>query len=90
MPESSVPHTGNGEGLAHFILEHYNALPGVKKPLLFLVGEQRRDIIPKTLMEPHPWPDELRVEVKELVVYETGVMSSFATDFTAHITVIEV
>ena len=40
-------------------------------------------------MEPHPWPDELRVEVKELVVYETGVMSSFATDFTAHITAIE-
>ena len=82
-------HAGNGEALAYFILEHYNSLPGVKKPLLFLLGEQRRDIIPKVLMEQHPWPDELRVEVKELVVYETGVMPSFAADFTAHITAIE-
>jgi uroporphyrinogen-III synthase len=70
------------------ILEHYNALypasasastSNSKPALLFLVGEVRRDIIPKTLMNP-----ELaggRIGVEELVVYETGVMASFEGDF---------
>jgi len=48
-------------------------------PLLFLVGEQRRDIIPKTLTSPSLPPDRL-IQVDELVVYETGVMESFPTD----------
>ncbi|ERF71249.1 hypothetical protein EPUS_05301 [Endocarpon pusillum Z07020] len=48
-------------------------------PLLFLVGEQRRDIIPKTLMSPSLSPEQ-RTQVEELVVYGTGVMESFPTD----------
>jgi uroporphyrinogen-III synthase len=52
-----------------------------KPPLLFLVGEQRRDIIPKTLMDPS-LPSDRRIQVDELVVYGTGVMESFEQDFT--------
>lgn len=77
-------HTGNGDNLAHFILEHYpswyhdrtEGLPS----LLFLVGEQRRDIIPKTLMDEN-LPKEKRIQVDEVVVYGTGVMESFSQDF---------
>ena len=44
--------TGTGENLAHLILSHYDSLYPTDKPaLLFLVGEVRRDIIPKTLMD---------------------------------------
>ncbi|OQD82540.1 hypothetical protein PENANT_c021G04393 [Penicillium antarcticum] len=83
-----LPHTtiygadaGTGEVLAHMILEHYNGLypststSGTKPALLFLVGEVRRDIIPKTLMNPDLGMGQIGVE--ELVVYETGVMDSF-------------
>ncbi|KAI5919731.1 tetrapyrrole biosynthesis, uroporphyrinogen III synthase [Camillea tinctor] len=76
-------HTGNGDALAQYILEHYGEWykdGQVKPPLLFLVGEQRRDIIPKTLMDAH-LPDDKRIEVTEVVVYGTGVMESFAQDF---------
>lgn len=77
-------HTGNGDNLAQFILEHYaswyhdrtQGLPA----LLFLVGEQRRDIIPKTLMDPN-LPTDQRIQVDEVVVYGTGVMASFSHDF---------
>ncbi|OJJ98027.1 hypothetical protein ASPACDRAFT_1889922 [Aspergillus aculeatus ATCC 16872] len=55
-----------------------------RKPLLFLVGEQRRDIIPKTLMDPARRPDA-RIAVEELVVYETGVMAGFEEAFGARI-----
>ncbi|KAJ5597365.1 hypothetical protein N7537_007449 [Penicillium hordei] len=73
--------TGTGENLAHFILSHYDSLYPTDKPaLLFLVGEVRRDIIPKTLMD-KSLPVEKRVGVEELVVYETGVMESFEGDF---------
>lgn len=73
--------TGTGENLAHFILSHYDSLYPTNKPaLLFLVGEVRRDIIPKTLMD-KTLPAEKRVGVEELVVYETGVMESFEGDF---------
>jgi uroporphyrinogen-III synthase len=81
--------TGNGEALAQFILKHYNSLwhrvsnqKGAKPPLLFLVGEQRRDIIPKTLQS-DTVEESHRIGVDELVVYETGEMQSFKTDFTA-------
>jgi uroporphyrinogen-III synthase len=83
---------GTGENLAHMILEHYNGLypsstststsegnPNTKPALLFLVGEVRRDIIPKTLMNPELREGQIGVE--ELVVYETGVMGSFEGDF---------
>jgi len=76
-------HAGNGANLASFILEHYadwyRHRPA-KPPLLFLVGEQRRDIIPTTLMSPD-LPAERRIQVDEVVVYSTGVMTSFADDF---------
>lgn len=77
-------HTGNGDILAQFILEHYGSWYSErteeKSALLFLVGEQRRDIIPKTLMDPK-LPRERRIEVEEIVVYGTGVMESFSKDF---------
>ncbi|KAI1338094.1 tetrapyrrole biosynthesis, uroporphyrinogen III synthase [Xylariaceae sp. FL0016] len=76
-------HTGNGEALAQYILEHYGAWyedRETKPPLLFLVGEQRRDIIPKTLMDDR-LPTDKRIQVVEKVVYGTGVMESFEHDF---------
>ncbi|KAL2024803.1 hypothetical protein VTK56DRAFT_5624 [Thermocarpiscus australiensis] len=71
-------HTGNGENLAPFILEHYgewykHCQP--KPPLLFLVGDKRRDVIPKVLTAAG-W------RVDEAVVYGTGEMKSFKQDFT--------
>ncbi|KAJ5086929.1 hypothetical protein NUU61_008236 [Penicillium alfredii] len=100
FPHASIhgADAGNGENLAHMILDHYNARFGTsaagpdnantntssssssKPALLFLVGEQRRDIIPKTLMAPSLSTQE-RVDVEELVVYETGVVESFERDF---------
>ncbi|KAJ5088759.1 hypothetical protein N7456_012375 [Penicillium angulare] len=90
---------GNGENLAHMILQHYNSIYTVKKEkeeeeeeeaeeeeghskpaLLFLVGDQRRDIIPKTLMGSSLASKE-RITVEEVVVYETGEMESFEGDF---------
>jgi uroporphyrinogen-III synthase len=75
---------GNGEALAHYMLEHYGdrySDRAIKPPVLFLVGEQRRDIIPKTLMNPD-LPSNQQIQVDELVVYGTGVMESFEQDFT--------
>ncbi|KAL3303719.1 uroporphyrinogen-iii synthase [Colletotrichum asianum] len=79
-------HTGNGDALAKYILDHYSQWyhdRSIKPPVLFLVGEQRRDIIPKTLMAPN-LASENRIQVDEVVVYGTGVMESFPRDF-AHI-----
>ncbi|KAF1931482.1 tetrapyrrole biosynthesis, uroporphyrinogen III synthase [Didymella exigua CBS 183.55] len=75
--------TGNGEALAGFILEHYNTLyPHVSNPpILFMVGDKRRDIIPKTLQS-EKLPSDKSARVNELVIYETGEMQSFKTDFT--------
>ena len=80
--------SGNGDALAAFILEHYNGLYNgsypngfAKPPLLFLVGEKRRDIIPKTL-ESAALPPERRLKVDELVIYETGEMPSFKLRFS--------
>lgn len=84
-------HTGNGGALAKSILEHYPALyPShtPAPPLLFLVGDQRRDIIPKTLMDPN-LPAGKRVQVDELVVYGTDVMASFPGHFDQVLTVTE-
>ena len=53
------------------MLGHYES----KKKLLFLVGEIRRDVIPKTL-------NAGGVGVEEIVVYDTQVVSSFEKDFT--------
>ncbi|MCJ1341421.1 hypothetical protein MMC09_006717 [Bachmanniomyces sp. S44760] len=92
FPHSEVlgAETGNGEALAGFILRHYNRLweddglmqigEGAKPPLLFLVGEQRRDVIPRMLMASDK-DEAKRITVEEMVVYETGVMDSFAGEF---------
>jgi len=79
---------GNGEALAAFMLEDYNkrhASQGEKLPLLFLVGEQRRDIIPKTLQSLE-LPDNQRIKVVETTVYETGEMQSFRSNFEGILT----
>lgn len=71
-------HTGAGEKLAPFIIEHYGNWyrdHRSKPPLLFLVGDKRRDIIPRLLSEAG-W------RVDEVVVYGTGEMKSFKEDFT--------
>ncbi|KMU76305.1 hypothetical protein CISG_01040 [Coccidioides immitis RMSCC 3703] len=88
---------GTGEILAPLILEHYNGLErnqitygsaeavqdrSGKLPLLFLVGETHRDIIPKTLMSPDLPPNE-RIQIDELIVYKTGVMESFRENFAS-------
>ncbi|KAK3689986.1 tetrapyrrole biosynthesis, uroporphyrinogen III synthase [Podospora appendiculata] len=76
-------HTGNGENLARFIMEHYGEWyrdRPVKPPLLFMVGEQRRDVIPRLLMDPALSSYE-RIQVDEVVVYGTGEMKSFKDDF---------
>ncbi|KAF1835043.1 tetrapyrrole biosynthesis, uroporphyrinogen III synthase [Decorospora gaudefroyi] len=75
--------TGNGEVLAAFILEHYNAIytDVSKPPILFMVGDKRRDIIPKTLQS-GDLDSSKRIIVDELVIYETGEMQSFKNDFS--------
>ncbi|KAF5849468.1 hypothetical protein GGP41_006375 [Bipolaris sorokiniana] len=76
--------TGNGEALAGFILQHYNAMyPDTPNPpVLFMVGDKRRDIIPKTLQSVELEPNA-RAKVDELVIYETGEMQSFKENFSA-------
>jgi uroporphyrinogen-III synthase len=74
-------HTGLGEKLAPFILEHYGEWyrdRESKPPLLFLVGEKRRDIIPRILTAAG-W------RVDEVVIYGTGELKSFKQDFTRHL-----
>jgi len=79
--------TGSGEALAQFIQTHHATvssdvthLHGNRLPLLFLVGEQRRDIIPKTLQD-EALPPANRIPVTEVVVYETGEMAEFEQEF---------
>jgi uroporphyrinogen-III synthase len=75
--------TGNGGTLANLIVHSYRRdhsmttysvdVPDPSQlslPLLFLVGDQRRDIIPKRLAEEN-------IPLEELVVYETSVASTF-------------
>lgn len=82
-------HTGNGETLAPFIRDHYRAddlypddeSGSRKRPgLLFPVGEVRRDVIPRKLMEDFAPDHPGRIPVDETVVYGTGVMESFPVD----------
>ena len=80
--------TGNGEALADFILDYQNKLSqevthlnGRRLPLLFPVGETRRDIIPKTLQS-DTMPPAQRTAVVEVIVYETGEMTTFEEDFS--------
>lgn len=69
--------TGTGEKLAPLILEHYGQWykdREAKPPLLFLVGEKRRDVIPKVLTA-------AGFKVEEVVVYGTDEKQSFEEDF---------
>ncbi|KAK0669746.1 tetrapyrrole biosynthesis, uroporphyrinogen III synthase [Cercophora samala] len=71
-------HTGNGETLAPYILDHYREWYKDREsvpPLLFLVGDKRRDIIPKVLTGAG-W------QLDEVVIYGTGEMKSFRDDFS--------
>lgn len=71
--------------MGQYILEHYGEWyrdRPEKPPLLFLVGEQRSNSIPRILMDDR-LPQNLRIQVDELVVYKTGVMESFRDDFAA-------
>jgi uroporphyrinogen-III synthase len=76
--------TGNGEALSTFILEHYNSMyqDTLKPAILFLVGDKRRDIIPKTLQS-CDLSAKRRSEVDEVVIYETGEMQSFKANFSS-------
>ncbi|KAK6420009.1 uroporphyrinogen-III synthase, partial [Oleoguttula sp. CCFEE 5521] len=56
-------------------------LEGRRLALLFMVGEQRRDIIPKSLSAETLEPSE-RTQVIELIVYETGEMATFEESFS--------
>ena len=72
--------TGNGGALANLLVQTFHRdqlncsngsaeLPP-RPPLLFLVGDQRRDIIPKRLAAEN-------IPLEELVVYKTAVASTF-------------
>lgn len=76
--------TGNGDALSTSILEHYNSLyqEASKPRILFLVGEKRRDVVPKTL-QADELPPKKRLKVDELVIYETGEMLTFKSDFSS-------
>ncbi|KPI34635.1 uncharacterized protein AB675_11612 [Cyphellophora attinorum] len=50
-----------------------------KKPLLFLVGEVRRDVIPKTLMDAEL--GDKAIQVDEWEVYSTVVREAFENEF---------
>ena len=76
--------SGNGDALAAFILQHYNNVhqqrQTSKPAVLFLVGEQRRETIPKKL-QCDSLSEEQKIVVDEMTIYETRVMESFRTDF---------
>lgn len=80
---------GSGEVLARIMLGRegdgeamYTARQegGRKKPVLFLTGEKRRDVIPRMLMDSELGEEE-RVQVDEMVVYETRELEEFEFSF---------
>jgi uroporphyrinogen-III synthase len=77
-------HTGNGETLANFILQEYLEGRG-SHDLLFMVGETRRDIIPRTLQS-DSLPTERRIRVNEVEVYRSIENPVFPQTFQSEIT----
>ncbi|KAJ3294581.1 hypothetical protein HK104_003476 [Borealophlyctis nickersoniae] len=61
--------SGTADGLADLIVNE----PKTDKPLLFLVGDKRRDVLPHRLTQ-------AGVSYDELLVYETQPSSTFPTD----------
>lgn len=78
--------TGNGDALAAYILDDYavTSSEGTRLPLLFLVGEQRRDIIPRTLQSNSLSPSR-RIRVDEITVYKTVENPEFHDLFKAEL-----
>jgi uroporphyrinogen-III synthase len=74
--------TGNGEALAQFILGNYGTRwgEGEKPGLLFLVGEKRRDVIPRSLQSQDLKPED-RIRVDEVEVYKTAEHPDFGQEF---------
>ncbi len=81
---------GSGERLARIMLGEgegngaYNVREregGRKRPVLFLVGEKRRDVIPRMLMDA-ALPEGERIQVDEMEVYRTGELEEFEFHFT--------
>ncbi|MCJ1457033.1 hypothetical protein MMC28_007399 [Mycoblastus sanguinarius] len=80
---------GSGEVLAGLMLgkgeRGYNSCveskdgDGRRRSMLFLTGEKRRDVIPRTLMAPE-LGDE-RIQVDEMVVYQSGELEDFEFHF---------
>lgn len=67
----------NGDGCYYDVKAEAEAEGvGGLKPVLFLVGEKRRDIIPRMLQSPE-LGEERRVRVDEMVVYKTGEREDF-------------
>ena len=73
---------GSGIALAHFILADYDSgpRPAKRRALLFLNNERRGDDIPR-ILGPDATPDDCRVPLAELVVYETHVVAEFEDEF---------
>lgn len=70
-----------GEGGGEWAYDMREREGGMKKPVLFLVGEKRRDIIPRMLMSSDVAGDE-RIQVDEMEVYRTGELEDFEFHFT--------
>lgn len=70
---------GEGKGKGTYDVREVDG--GRKKPVLFLVGEKRRDIIPRMLMDPGLSEGE-RIQVDEMEVYRTGELEEFEFHFT--------
>ncbi|PGH26612.1 hypothetical protein AJ80_01741 [Polytolypa hystricis UAMH7299] len=87
LPHSTIhgEECGTGEKLAGVILAHYNSLHNTaqkqKRPLLFLIGETHRDIIPRTLTSAL-LPPEQRIDLDPLILYATDVMPGFQESFS--------
>lgn len=80
FPASSIhgAHCGTGDVLSDFIPGHYRSIASgriTSKKFLFLVGEIRRDIIPKKL-------GAAGFSVEEVVVYDTQVVTGFGEHFS--------
>lgn len=61
--------TGNGAALANLLVQTLHSFPP-RLPLLFLVGDKRRDVIHRRLAAES-------IPLEELMVYETTVASTF-------------
>lgn len=66
--------SGNGDALATYIMNRRD--PNDVRPLFFVVGDKRRDIITKRMQTSS-------IALEELIVYETVTASSFPDDFAA-------